>query len=87
MQNQSVQQANISIMSSFSGSKKVYVKGSSPDIRVPMREISLSATTGAFGEEENPPVRVYDTSGPYTDPDVQIHIHEGLRPLRTEWIT
>ncbi|WP_424161806.1 phosphomethylpyrimidine synthase ThiC [Bacillus amyloliquefaciens] len=87
MQNQSVQQANISIMSSFSGSKKVYVKGSSPDIRVPMREISLSATTGAFGEEENPPVRVYDTSGPYTDPDVQIHIHEGLRPVRTEWIT
>ncbi|PAD64921.1 phosphomethylpyrimidine synthase ThiC [Bacillus siamensis] len=87
MQNQSVQQANISIMSSFSGSKKVYVKGSSPDIRVPMREISLSPTTGAFGEEENPPVRVYDTSGPYTDPDVQIQIHEGLKPLRTKWIT
>ncbi|MFT3656478.1 Phosphomethylpyrimidine synthase [Bacillus sp. B01(2024)] len=87
MQNQSVQQANISIMSSFSGSKKVYVKGSSSDIRVPMREISLSPTTGAFGEEENPPVRVYDTSGPYTDPDVQIQIHEGLKPLRTKWIT
>ncbi|UZD75035.1 phosphomethylpyrimidine synthase ThiC [Bacillus siamensis] len=87
MQNQSVQQANISIMSSFSGSKKVYVKGSSPDIRVPMREISLSPTTGAFGEEENLPVRVYDTSGPYTDPDVQIQIHEGLKPLRTKWIT
>ncbi|OAZ63626.1 Phosphomethylpyrimidine synthase [Bacillus siamensis] len=87
MQNQSVQQANISIMSSFSGSKKVYVKGSSPEIRVPMREISLSPTTGAFGEEENPPVRVYDTSGPYTDPDVQIQIHEGLKPLRTKWIT
>ncbi len=43
-----------------------------------MREISLSPTTGAFGEEENAPVRVYDTSGPYTDPDVQIDIHEGL---------
>ncbi|WP_332286143.1 phosphomethylpyrimidine synthase ThiC [Bacillus velezensis] len=87
MQNQSVQQANISIMSSFSGSKKVYTEGSSPDIRVPMREISLSATTGAFGEEENAPVRVYDTSGPYTDPDVQIDIHEGLGGLRTKWIT
>ncbi|MEH6895579.1 phosphomethylpyrimidine synthase ThiC [Bacillus velezensis] len=87
MQNQSVQQANISIMSSFSGSKKVYAEGSSPDIRVPMREISLSATTGAFGEEENAPVRVYDTSGPYTDPDVQIDIHEGLWALRTKWIT
>ncbi|QTN96530.1 phosphomethylpyrimidine synthase ThiC [Bacillus sp. LJBV19] len=87
MQNQSVQQANISIMSSFSDSKKVYAEGSSPDIRVPMREISLSATTGAFGEEENAPVRVYDTSGPYTDPDVQIDIHEGLGALRTKWIT
>ena len=87
MQNQSVQQANISIMSSFSGSKKVYAEGSSPDIRVPMREISLSATTGAFGAEENAPVRVYDTSGPYTDPDVQIDIHEGLGALRTKWIT
>ncbi|NUI24480.1 MULTISPECIES: phosphomethylpyrimidine synthase ThiC [Bacillus amyloliquefaciens group] len=87
MQNQSVQQANISIMSSFSGSKKVYAEGSSPDIRVPMREISLSATTGTFGEEENAPVRVYDTSGPYTDPDVQIDIHEGLGALRTKWIT
>ncbi|WP_119026981.1 phosphomethylpyrimidine synthase ThiC [Bacillus velezensis] len=87
MQNQSVQQANISIMSSFSGSKKVYAEGSSPDIRVPMREISLSATTGAFREEENAPVRVYDTSGPYTDPDVQIDIHEGLGALRTKWIT
>ncbi|PJY99744.1 phosphomethylpyrimidine synthase ThiC [Bacillus vallismortis] len=87
MRNDSVQQANISIMSSFSGSKKVYVEGSSADIRVPMREIALSPTTGAFGEEENAPVRVYDTSGPYTDPEVAIHIQEGLRPLRQKWIT
>ncbi|MBY8912736.1 phosphomethylpyrimidine synthase ThiC [Bacillus sp. YC2] len=86
MQNQSVQQANISIMSSFSGSKKVYTEGSTPDIQVPMREISLSPTTGSFGEEENAPVRVYDTSGPYTDPNVQIHIHDGLKPLRTKWV-
>ncbi|MGD2351006.1 phosphomethylpyrimidine synthase ThiC [Bacillus subtilis] len=87
MQNNSVQQANISIMSSFSGSKKVYVEGSSSDIRVPMREIALSPTTGSFGEEENAPVRVYDTSGPYTDPEVTINIQEGLKPLRQKWIT
>ncbi|MDL5140603.1 phosphomethylpyrimidine synthase ThiC [Bacillus atrophaeus] len=87
MQNNSVQQANISIMSSFSGSKKVYVEGSSPDIQVPMREIGLSPTTGSFGEEENAPVRVYDTSGPYTDPNQQINIHDGLQPLRHKWIS
>ncbi|MCY8465720.1 phosphomethylpyrimidine synthase ThiC [Bacillus atrophaeus] len=87
MQNNSVQQANISIMSSFSGSKKVYVEGSSPDIQVPMREIGLSPTTGSFGEEENTPVRVYDTSGPYTDPNQQINIHDGLQPLRHKWIS
>ncbi len=87
MQNDSVQQANISIMSNFSGSKKVYVEGSSSDIQVPMREIALSPTTGSFGEEENAPVRVYDTSGPYTDPDVTINIQEGLKPLRQKWIT
>ncbi|RPK07484.1 Hydroxymethylpyrimidine phosphate synthase ThiC [Bacillus subtilis] len=87
MKNNSVQQANIFIMSSFSGSKKVYVEGSSSDILVPMREIALSPTTGSFGEEENAPVRVYDTSGPYTDPDVTINIEEGLMPLRQKWIT
>ncbi|WIL36787.1 phosphomethylpyrimidine synthase ThiC [Bacillus stercoris] len=87
MQNNSVQQANISIMSSFSGSKKVYVEGSSSDIQVPMREITLSPTTGSFGGEENAPVRVYDTSGPYTDPEVTINIQEGLKPLRQKWIT
>ncbi len=87
MKNNSVQQANMSIMSSFSGSKKVYVEGSSADIRVPMREIALSPTTGTFGEEENAPVRVYDTSGPYTDHNVTINIEEGLKPLRQKWIT
>ncbi|MDU0813574.1 phosphomethylpyrimidine synthase ThiC [Bacillus siamensis] len=87
MQNNSVQQANISIMSSFSGSKKVYVEGSTSDIQVPMREIELSPTTGSFGEEKNAPVRVYDTSGQYTDPDVTINIEEGLKPLRQQWIT
>lgn len=63
------------------------MEGSSSDIQVPMREIALSPTTGSFGEEENVPVRVYDTSGPYTDPDVTINIQEGLKPLRQKWIT
>ena len=50
-----------------------------------MREIELNPTTGAFGEEENSPVRVYDTSGPYTDPNYSVDITKGL-PLRSQWI-
>lgn len=57
-----ISEKNMMIMSSFEGSKKVYVEGSRPDILVPMREIALSPTTGSFGDEENAPVRVYDTS-------------------------
>jgi phosphomethylpyrimidine synthase len=86
MVNNSVNDMNLSIMSSFSGSKKVYVEGSRPDVKVPMREIQLSPTTGSFGEEENPPVRVYDTSGPYTDSDYSVDIRKGLRPLRRNWV-
>jgi len=76
----------ISIKSNFSGSKKVYVEGSRPDIRVPMREIELTPTTGSFGEEENLPVRVYDTSGPYTDLEYSVDIRKGLPALRSAWI-
>lgn len=82
----SLNEQSISIMSNFSGSNKVYVTGSRPDIKVPMREIELSPTTGTFGEEENPPVRVYDTSGPYTDPDYSVDITKGLPALRSTWI-
>jgi phosphomethylpyrimidine synthase len=67
-------------------SKKVYVEGSRPDIRVPMREITQSDTPATFGAEKNPPVCVYDTSGPYTDPSVKIDIRRGLSPLRARWI-
>ncbi|MCL1703105.1 phosphomethylpyrimidine synthase ThiC [Lysinibacillus sp. Bpr_S20] len=81
-----VSDKNITIMSSFDGSKKVYVEGSRPDILVPMREIALSPTTGSFGEEENAPVRVYDTSGPYTDPAYKVDITKGLPALRSAWI-
>jgi len=77
---------NITIMSNFEGSKKVYVEGSRPDILVPMREITLSPTTGTFGDEENAPIRVYDTSGPYTDPVFHVDITKGLPALRTAWI-
>ncbi|MFF2878263.1 phosphomethylpyrimidine synthase ThiC [Gottfriedia sp. NPDC057991] len=84
--NNSVNEMNFSIMSSFSGSKKVYVEGSRPDIKVPMREIQLSPTTGTFGEEENAPVRVYDTSGPYTDSASSVDIRKGLKAIRQNWV-
>lgn len=67
-------------------SRKIYVEGSRPDIRVPMREISQSDTEASFGGEKNPPIYVYDTSGPYTDPDVQIDIRSGLDTPRLPWI-
>jgi len=67
-------------------SRKIYVQGSRADLRVPMREISQSDTPASFGAEKNPPVYVYDTSGPYTDPSVKIDIRSGLAPLRGRWI-
>ena len=67
-------------------SRKIYVSGSRPDIRVPMRQITQSDTPASFGAEKNPPVFVYDTSGPYTDPTVKIDIRSGLEPLRAAWI-
>ncbi|MCY0885260.1 MAG: phosphomethylpyrimidine synthase ThiC, partial [Firmicutes bacterium] len=70
----------------FPASRKVYVTGSRPDIRVPMREISLEPTQTAHGPVANPPVRVYDTSGPYTDPDYVVDYRRGLPPLRRRWI-
>jgi phosphomethylpyrimidine synthase len=70
----------------FPGSRKIYVEGSRPDIRVPMREITLSDTHVGDDVEKNPPVTVYDTSGPYTDPDAEIDIRKGLAPLRETWI-
>ena len=65
-------------------SRKVYVEGSRPDIRVPMREIAQSDTPAAIGAEKNPPIYVYDTSGPYTDPAAQIDIRSGLRAAARE---
>ena len=70
----------------ISGSTKIYVTGSRPDIRVPMREIHLSDTPASFGAEKNPPVTVYDTSGPYTDPNAKIDLRRGLDDIRRSWI-
>lgn len=70
----------------FPRSQKIYVQGSRPDIRVPMREISLDVTPTAFGGEINAPVMVYDTSGPYTDPSVTIDVRKGLADVRSRWI-
>ncbi|WP_199054805.1 phosphomethylpyrimidine synthase ThiC, partial [Aquitalea sp. ASV15] len=67
-------------------SRKVYVEGSRPDIRVPMREISQSDTPTQFGGEQNPPIYVYDTSGIYSDPAAKIDIQSGLPALRAAWI-
>lgn len=70
----------------FSGSRKVYVQGSRPDIRVPMREITLSDTLTEKGREVNPPVQVYDTSGTYSDPAVEVDLRKGLPAIRETWI-
>ena len=71
---------------SFANSRKVYIQGSRADIQVPFREISLSDTPSQFGAEKNPPVMVYDTSGVYTDSNVNIDIRNGLPALRAAWI-
>ncbi len=70
----------------FANSRKIYVQGSRDDLRVPMREISQSPTLTNNDREINPPVYVYDTSGPYTDPDVEIDLLKGLPDVRSSWI-
>jgi len=67
-------------------SRKVYVEGSRPDIQVPFREISLTETPTGLGGEHNPPVIVYDTSGVYTDPSIEIDLNKGLPSVRQTWI-
>ena len=72
----------------FPASRKVHVTGTNDDVRVPMREITLTPTKSANGGPAvpNEPVTVYDTSGPYTDPDVAIDVRQGLAPLRRSWV-
>ncbi len=67
-------------------SQKVYVEGSRSDIQVPFREITLTDTPTGLGGEKNLPLRVYDTSGVYTDPNVVIDLNKGLPSIRQTWI-
>ncbi len=69
-------------------SRKVYVEGTQSGVRVPFREISLTPAHAMNGHSPAvaAPVRVYDTSGPYTDPQVQINVRQGLTPIRLPWI-
>jgi phosphomethylpyrimidine synthase len=72
---------------SFPNSRRIYIDGQQSGVRVPFREIDQSATRNFKNElEENPPVRVYDTSGPYGDPSVAPDVREGLAARRREWI-
>jgi phosphomethylpyrimidine synthase len=78
--------ATLSLPKAFPSSQKKYLTGSRSDLRVPYREINLSPTHHSRGIEENPPLPVYDTSGPFSDPDCSVDIAEGLPKLRRNWI-
>ena len=69
----------------FPSSTRVYLTGARPDLRVPVREVTLSAAPQADVAPE-PPVRLYDTRGPYGDPDLKLDLRQGLPPLRQPWI-
>jgi phosphomethylpyrimidine synthase len=86
MSNNVPQFSEIQTPSSYPSSEKRYLDGNSAGLRVPYREISLSATNHSHRTEENPPLPVYDTSGAYTDPKVGIDLAHGLPRLRTDWI-
>ena len=70
----------------FPNSRKIYIEGSRPDIRVPMRQVEQADTAASFGAEKNPPITVYDTSGPYSDPEASIDLLAGLADVRACWI-
>ncbi|EJR00632.1 phosphomethylpyrimidine synthase ThiC [Bacillus cereus] len=78
---QSVSAEQIELKSSLPGSKKVYVDGAREGMKVPMREIEQSDTNGV----QNPPIRVYDTSGPYTDPEYKVELEKGIPTPRHSW--
>ncbi|MBE8158654.1 MAG: phosphomethylpyrimidine synthase ThiC, partial [Betaproteobacteria bacterium] len=78
--------ADFAVFPPLPNSRKIYKIGSRPDIRAPFREITLSPTAAGGETRINPPFCVYDTSGPYTDPDAKIDIRAGLPKLRAAWI-
>nr|WP_282296111.1 phosphomethylpyrimidine synthase ThiC [Stenotrophomonas sp. PS02289] len=83
---QQTQALSASVTQPISGSRKIHVPGSRPDLQVPMREIAQACTPASFGGGENAPLTVYDTSGPYTDPHAQIDLSSGLATLRADWV-
>jgi phosphomethylpyrimidine synthase len=83
---QQTEQLSESVTRPIPGSRKIYVEGSRTDVRVAMREVALAQTPTLFGGEANPPVTIYDPSGPYTDPDARIDLSAGLSPLRARWV-
>ena len=72
--------------SNFPASQKVYKEGSQSSIRVPFRQVTLTPTTGRFGQEDNAPLSLYDTSGLYTDSNASMDLRQGLPALRREWV-
>jgi phosphomethylpyrimidine synthase len=82
----SAQELSDAVIRPIPGSRKIHVQGSRADLRVPLREIIQAQTPGLFGGEENPPIAVYDTSGPYTDPDYRVDLVAGLPAMRAPWI-
>ena len=70
----------------FPASRKFYREGQQPGVRAPFRQVELTPTSGRFGQESNPPLNIYDTSGPYTDPAAVLDLREGLPALRRPWI-
>ncbi|NOX16070.1 MAG: phosphomethylpyrimidine synthase ThiC [Epsilonproteobacteria bacterium] len=83
-----LKEINKSYIQNLPNSKKIYEQGSRADIQVPIREITLSPTAKSDGNfEQNPPLYVYDTTGPYTDENVHIDLHCGLKSIRGKWIT
>ncbi|MBL7002400.1 MAG: phosphomethylpyrimidine synthase ThiC [Gammaproteobacteria bacterium] len=79
-------QLSSDITKPFPRSEKIYIKGSRDDINVGMREVSCDETTTSNGVEVNPPITIYDTSGPFTDPNIEIDLMKGIPDVRSAWI-
>jgi phosphomethylpyrimidine synthase len=83
---QKTTQLSADVTRAFANARKIYISGSQANIRVPMREVTQTPTHASQGIEENPPIYIYDTSGPYTDPAVAIDLLKGLPAIRHAWI-